>query len=118
MPLAHEVAIELRKLADSIDREPNAVIIKPFISFYCDRKDEFIAVANILPRPLTKRESDSDNDRWCRIRIGYDTASITVDASLRKSLTCELVEPAKPAVYRCAPILSLEEDDALGVSNG
>lgn len=109
MPTAHEVATELRKLADSLDRSPETIITKPSIYFYCNTKDEFIASASFVPRPFAKYESGSD-DRWRRIRIKHVTPALEVDASVEKALTCELIEPAKPAVYRCVPILSLEEE--------
>jgi hypothetical protein len=41
------------------------------------------------------------------------TASIWLGVSIDRSVVCEIVEPAKPAVYRCEPILSLEEENGL-----
>lgn len=104
------LAIELRKLADALDAQPDAKITKPTVYFYCDAKDEFLAVARLLPRPLAKRVTDADDHKWARVRIEYQSPALDVDASIPQSLTCELLEPAKPAVYRCAPILSEEED--------
>ena len=52
---AGQVAIELRKLADSLDREPEAAIEKPGVYLYhWGQKETFLALAKILPRPLTR----------------------------------------------------------------
>jgi hypothetical protein len=102
------VAIELRKLADALDVQPDAEIITPWIMFHGYEKDEFLATARLLPRPLTKKVED-DGSKWARVRLECKSP-INISASAPQSLTCELVEPAKPAVYRCAPILSEEED--------
>lgn len=111
-PTAHEVATAFRQLADSLDRNPDAPIKKPWISFYCDDKQAFANVVKLLPRPLVRKEESGD-DRWARIKVEHVTAVIDVNASIPKSLTCELVEPARAAVYRCDPVLSLLEEGEL-----
>lgn len=110
MTTAREAANQLRKLADALDAEPQAKIEALDVSFYCSGKEEFMTVARLLPRPLKKRVSDPDDQRWARVRISYANQAIDVQASVPQYLTCELVAPAKPAVYRCAPILSEIED--------
>lgn len=113
MPTAHELATELRKLADSFDVQPEAAIRQVSFSFYCDTKDEFLATARFIPRPFKKSEDSYGHERYRRIRLINETPSVRFNVSVEKVLTCELVEPAKPAVYRCVPILSLEEDAVL-----
>jgi hypothetical protein len=117
MPLAKDVAKELRKLADSLDRQPEAVLQKPYISFSHygkEQKDKFLSVCRILPKPLTKRMAYDD------LRVEHKTDSLDIQATIPQQHTCELVEAAKPAVYRCAPILSEGEEMELGeeVGNG
>jgi hypothetical protein len=112
MPFAHEVAAELRKLADSIDRSPDTKVVRASVYFSCHSKAEFLDIAKILPRPLAKRTDEKGNS-WDQVYLDHKTHAINITASVDKSLTCELVTPAKPAVYRCAPILSLEEDASL-----
>jgi hypothetical protein len=112
MPLAKEVAIELSKLADALNQEPDAELPRTYVSFYCETKAQFIGSVQSIPRPLVKSE-DRDDDPWKRIRVAHETPALHINASVLKSLTCELVTPARPAVYRCDPILSLEEDAAL-----
>lgn len=110
---AGQVAIELRKLADALDVQPDAEIIKPLVHFYGNRKDEFMSTVRLMPRPLKKSISDAEDHRWARVHVNYSSPAIEVDTSVPQSLTCELVEPAKPAVYRCASILSEEADAAV-----
>jgi hypothetical protein len=113
MTTAGHVAIELRKLADSLDAQPDAEIIKPLIHFYGEAKEPFLSTAKLLPRPLKKRIEGGD-EKYRRIHVEYDSSAMWIDLSVRQTLTCEILEPAKPAVYRCAPILSDEEEMAVG----
>jgi 5'(3')-deoxyribonucleotidase len=104
------VAMELRKLADALDAQPDAEIISPWISFYGSEKDKFLATARLLPRPLKKHVHD-EGKSYSRVKVECTNfQAIDVNASIPQSLTCEIVAPAKPAVYRCEPILSEEED--------
>jgi hypothetical protein len=107
---AGKVAAELRKLADALDTNPEAVVTKPWINFYGYDKATFAAVVKLLPRPLAKKV-DGGDESYRRIRVEYKSEAIDIDASVPQHLTCELVEPAKAAVYRCDPLLSLEEID-------
>jgi len=111
MPKAHEVAAGLRKLADSIDQHPELDMQTAWVSFYCGTKEHFINAASILPKPYKK--DDNGSDRHSRISLEHKDVGVETRASIYKSLTCELVEPAKPAVYRCDPILSQIEEAAL-----
>jgi hypothetical protein len=107
---AGKAAAELRKLADALDTNPDIEITKPWVNFHGYDKATFAAVVKLLPRPLAKKE-DGGDESYRRIRVEYRSEAIEIDASVPKYLTCELVEPAKPAVYRCDPLLSLEEID-------
>lgn len=109
MPLAKDVAAELRKLADALDKFPETVIPTADVNLHADSKDAFVDTVRILPRPLKKRLTDTGQS-WARVRVEYGNTAIRVDCSVPQSLCCILVEPAKPAVYECPPILSPEED--------
>ena len=115
MPLAKDVAAELRKLADCFDKQPDANIPSAYMSFSRDYgkddKERFLNVAKIMPRPLRKEWTD------CELRMEYKTAALYVVARIDRADVCELVEPAKPAVYRCDPILSAEDEAELEVSH-
>lgn len=116
MPKAHEIATELRKLADALDVNPEAEHQKAWLWFYCDTKAQFLSAASIVPRPFRKRD-DTPNEKYSRIHLEHNTPALQVDASIYKHLTCELVEPARPAVYRCDPILSALEEAQLEAAN-
>jgi hypothetical protein len=112
MPKAGEVAIELRKLADSLDQQPDADITRPWVYFYGYNKKEFLSVVKILPRPL-KKSISSPGETYARRVVTYENAIIDLKASVPQSLVCELLEPAKLATYRCEPLLSPDEDAEL-----
>ena len=113
MPLAKDVASELRKLADALDREPNAQI-EPFLiqspHSGRDEKAAFLSLVRLLPRPLTK---GGDADRLV-IRWGQPFKTpVSVRVSIPRSYLCRLVKPAQPAEYECDPILSQIEEESL-----
>lgn len=113
MPKANEVAAELRKLADALDRIGECEVSAPNVYFsYCFEgsaaKDDFLALAKILPRPLTKEYPAGDT-----MDLVYKTNAIRVRTYIERSKVCTLIEPSRKAVYRCEPLLSPEEEDAL-----
>lgn len=117
MPKASAVAAELRKFADSLDSNPDVEIEAPSVSFYHwlkEEKDRFLTVAKLIPRPAKKSLVGSGEEP--RIRVQYATDAISIYANIPQSATCTLVEPAKPAVYRCDPILSEQEGETLEVA--
>ena len=117
MPKASEVAMELRRVADALDAKPETNLVQPMLSFYCNSYGEgdkgkaiFLATARLLPRPLNK---EFDGNSY-EIEHGKDGKSaVWVRACISRENVCELVEPAKPAVYRCEPLLSEAEDEAI-----
>jgi hypothetical protein len=110
MPKSSEIATALRILADSLDKHPDLEQKKPWVNFYCYTKEEFLNAAKIMPKPYAKQDSGGE---YPRIYLKYENESIDLNASIYKSETCEIVEPAKPAVYRCDPILSAIEEASL-----
>lgn len=112
MPKASEVAAELRKLADGLERGGDTWVEQPAVFFSYmyggdDAKDHFVAIAPLLPRPL-KKEYDRD-----QLQLVYETPALRVRAYIERSKVCTLVEPARDAVYRCEPLLSGEEEAEL-----
>jgi hypothetical protein len=115
MPKANEVAIELRKLADSLDREPEAEITKPYVHFshYSKNdKDSFLAVARLLPHPLKKTYPKNDNE-FSSVVVSYESNALYVSDSIVRTAICTLVTPAQPAKYDCELTLLDHEDAAL-----
>ena len=109
MPKAIEVANELRRIADSLSAQPDAEVQKAWVTFYCASKELFLSTFRALPRPLAKKY-DTDGDSWDRVHLEHRGTGVDLDCSVYRSTICELVEPAKEAVYRCEPLLSDEEE--------
>jgi hypothetical protein len=109
------VAVELRKLADCLDKDSDSELgrvnvwaIYHAFSGKADKdKEHFLSFARMMPRPITKSKSGSE------LVLEYRNGDFSIDCRIPQSVMCELVEPAKPAVYKCHPILSDEEDAAL-----
>jgi hypothetical protein len=105
-----EVATELRRLADALDKEPE-LEISPYLSIDADTsKETFLALARIMPRPMEKG-IDFPNTDYSDFKLEHGFWKIKV----AQSAMCILVEPARPARYECPSILSPEEEEALGV---
>jgi hypothetical protein len=99
---ASVVAQELRRIAEGLEREPDTMMEQPMVSFYCDAAAAFKACARLL-KPWKK----DPTERQFRLENRADGGWLR--AIIDRSKVCELVEPAKPAVYRCDPLLSEEE---------
>lgn len=113
MLFAKDVAVEFRKFADQLDAHPDLEMDKPFISFYFWKKEQkhlFLNAARVMPRPFVKEHPLTDDGD---LKLIYNSDAMRILTSLPKVHTCEIVEPARPAVYRCDPILSPEEDAEL-----
>lgn len=106
MPQASVVAAELRRIADSLDKEPETEIEQPMISFYHwseSQKEKFFNEVRLLPRPLQKKYTDDE------VTLTYDVPGAYVRSVIRRNAVCRLVRPAIPAEYDCDPILSEQE---------
>lgn len=117
MPKAHDVAEELRKLADGLDKEPEAKITDASVYFSHWMSDEkrkmmFLTLARLLPRPLQKQYPKEDAQGG-DLELIYKSAAMRINASIPRSVVCHIVEPAKPAVYKCEPLLSEEDEKEL-----
>ncbi len=122
MVKAHDVAQGLRMLADSLDREPDAMVPTVEVDFNCkysyrteDAKSMFLALAKLLPHPLRKGVQSFDKDAM-ELRFAHDAMIVTTE--IRRSVVCKVIEPEKviPAVYECEPLLSVDEEAALPVT--
>ena len=106
------IAAELRKLADSLEKEPDAKIESVLVSFHCDQKETFLTVARLFPRPFTKSVKYQDTD-YPDLHIEHKSDAITVWARVPQKKMCTLVRAAQPAVYDCEPLLSDEEEASI-----
>ena len=114
MPLASEVAAELRKIADALDQQPDVEVKKPSLHFFYsfgDTKEQFLASARLIPHPVKKIYEESGG--YPRVRVQHDTDALRTEARIYKESICTIVEPARPAVYDCNLTLTADEDAAL-----
>jgi hypothetical protein len=115
-PKASEVATELRNLADRIEKLGDAEVSRPFVYFshssYGDNKKErFVALAKVLPRPLKKTYVEG---LYPDLTLEHNTDIIHITAAIPRSEVCEILEPARPAKYHCPSIFTTDEEAALG----
>ena len=114
MPLAKEIAAELRKVADALDRNPDVETIRPYLNWFhsfSESKEKFLAAARLLPHPLEKIYEESGS--YPRVKVRHATDALVSEVSIYKESICTIVEPARPAVYDCALTLTADEDAAL-----
>lgn len=102
----------LRKLADLLEKHPEANVQTAFYYLYFSDKESFLAIARDLPRPFAK-EYDSRENGYLTLTHGDYRKGGESTLKILRADACTLVEPAKPAVYSCDPILSAEEDAQL-----
>jgi hypothetical protein len=108
MPKASEVAAELRRVAGALEQEPEAELTQPSLTFFSwDQKAQFFNAVKLLPRPMDKESKDG------YIKVKHEAPGLRFEASIRQEKVCTLVEPAKPAVYKCEPLLSPEEEEQI-----
>jgi len=116
---AHDIATDLRMLADALDREPDTLVPPVEVDFNCKyfytteaSKSMFLGLARLLPHPLTKGVQDFDKDA---LMLKYTSPAMIVTTEIKRSVVCKLIEPAKviPAVYECEPLLSQDEEVGL-----
>ena len=113
MPTTAAVASELRRIADLLDKSPDLEVEQPNLRFYhgySGKKENFFDLVKVFPRPIKKGDGYSHDE----ITLTHETDALIVYASIYKSSVCTLVAPATPARYACDPLLSLEEEAALG----
>jgi hypothetical protein len=73
---------------------------------FWEEKASFIAAARVLGG--NKRYTDTD------LSLEQDFGPLEVCLRIDRKAVCRIVEPAKPAVYECDPILSEEEEAQIG----
>ena len=112
MPKANEVASQLRAVADALDKQPDAEIVKPMLHFYhgySGTKEEFLSLARVFPRPFDK----GDGYNHTEYTLTHDADALQIYASIDRSTVCRLVKAAQPAEYECEPLLNQEEEQQL-----
>lgn len=111
MPKAHEVAAELIKLAVALNKEPETTIARPLVLFSnSGDKQQFLNTARLMPRPFIK---EFETCSYPYLRLIHKTDAIHIDVSIPRSQVCEVLEPAREAVYYCPGIFTAEEEAEL-----
>lgn len=115
MPKASEVAAELRRVADAFDLHPDVEVKRPDLDFfYWSEKDDFLRTVSIFPKPLEKSYEDGTKTHFPSLTVTHTTDAIRLYATVQRSALCVIVEPARPAVYDCPPLLSEIEEASIG----
>ena len=112
MPTAHESSLELRRLADALDSNPDMIIARPMIYLGYNYglgggKDGFLNFAKVMPRPFDKVYGATELE----LRILTDAIHIT--ACINRDKVCRIVTPAQPAQYECEPLFSDSEEEGM-----
>ena len=107
MPKASEIAIQLRKVADLLDRNPDNEMPQPALSWFAYSRDGFIASVAAVPRPIVKSVISG------RVYVEHETKALRIYATALQSVTCVLVKPMQEAVYEFLPLLSAEDEASL-----
>jgi hypothetical protein len=113
MPKAVEIAAELRRIADVLDKEPEAELVKPTLSFHhWSDKARFLELVKVFPRPFDK-EYEPPTDEYANLILKHSTDGLFVFSSILRNAVCRIKTPAQAAEYECEPLLSLEEEEAI-----
>lgn len=109
MYTAAQVAAELRRIADALDKEPE-LELAPYLSIYVkgDDKDAFLKLARAMPRPMTKG-IDFEGTTYADFKLQYGFWRIKIP----QGCMCTIKTPARPAEYDCASIFTPEEEKML-----
>ena len=114
MPKAINVAIELHKLADAIEKLGDQEMSSPFVYFShasSENSESFVALGKVLPRPLKK---DYGIGNYPDFQLKFRNDNISITSSIPRSSVCEMIEPARPAQFNCPSIFSDEEEKEMG----
>lgn len=109
MTTAGAIAIELRKLADALDKAPETELPQARFSLYCcSEKKHFLNAAQVLPRPLKKQYPKRPGE-YELVYLEHATDALEIAASAYQHAVCTLIAPAMPARFECEPLLTDEE---------
>jgi hypothetical protein len=104
MTTAGAVAVELRRLADALDKGADTPIKQPYLNFLPDTREEFLGITRLLPKPLYKSINSSERYEL-KTYLSWGDTTVYTQVLINRDKVCKLVKPAQPAEY--------EEEDAL-----
>lgn len=89
MPKASEIAAELRKVAASLEQEPEAEVTRPLCFFYADSTEELATLGRILPHPLSKFFEEYE---YGNAGFEYDNGAAWIRACVDRKMVCERIQ--------------------------
>lgn len=105
---SHKLAAGLREFAERLESAPEFEFGEDWLTqrhIFIAAEDAVTAkaFAHVL-KPCTKTFTET------QIKLTANFGAVQVQVEIPRQKVCELVEPAKPAVYRCDPLLSADEE--------
>jgi hypothetical protein len=99
----HDLAKDLRNLADKLEAADSALAGNEFLMLHLWFQDKaaFVSVAKAIGG--IKKLTDWDYE------LNSECGLLRICLKIPRNAVCRLVEPAKPAVYECEPLLSEAE---------
>jgi hypothetical protein len=102
----------LRVLADLLEKHGEAEICMSSATIWFNEKEPFLKVAKDFPRPI-KKVYDEGKYGDLYLNHGELSKAGLIQLTIRRSYVCELIEPARAAVFKCDSILSPDEETSL-----
>ena len=110
MPTAHEVATDLRAIADRLDENPDAIMPRmEFGRYFGEDTEGFKKFVALMPRPIEKQFNG--DGKYDSVYAKHTMNALDLRAQVYRGSICRIVKPAIPAVYECGSFLSDEELD-------
>lgn len=106
---AQQLANQLRRVVDALEKTPDAAIYHSYISIDAGTdRESFMAVAKHWPKPFEKETMYAGTESE-QLALVHGASRLII----KRSAYCTLITPAVPAVYDCPPILTLEDEAAI-----
>ena len=94
----------LRQIADYYEAHPDSILPYVTVMAFPETREQFLAEAKRLAAGAKIEKSLAPyKEEYFRITRTFGTVNIEVE--IRQALLCRLLEPARPAVYDCPPLL-------------
>lgn len=109
---AIDAVSNLRTLADLLEKNGDTEIQMSSAIVWIYNKESFLTLAKDFPRPVRKVREERNYGNF-KLEHGVLLSTGVIELLIPNSRICELIEPARPAVYKYPQILSLEEEEEL-----
>ncbi len=106
---AIDAVANLRKLADLLEKHGDTEIRMTSARIWFESKESFMTFARDFPRPYAKEYGEGKYGSLV-LTHGELTKTGEIHLDVERSAVCEMIEPARPATFRCPSIFSPEEE--------